>query len=65
MLAPKIAKHIADYPWVMEPVDHLSKGRRVVKETVVETLIELHNAAQLDVLGRASVIANERPNADR
>ncbi|MHC5797084.1 MerR family transcriptional regulator [Lacisediminihabitans sp. FW035] len=56
-LAPKFAKHIADFPWVTELVGHLSKGRRVVKETVVETLIELHNAAQLDVLGRATLIA--------
>jgi len=65
LLAPKMARDILAYPWLTQTTMNLSKGRRVVKETVVETLFELYNAAQLDVLGRASVIAQERLDADR
>ncbi|TFD92102.1 MerR family transcriptional regulator [Cryobacterium lactosi] len=61
-LAPKIAQHLVDYPWVMEPVEHVSKGQRVTREAVTEALKELYNAAQVDVLGRASAIAQERLN---
>lgn len=57
--APLIAQHLADYPWLVDPNAHLSKGARVTQETFLETLVELYNRAQLDVLARASVIATE------
>ncbi len=67
-LAPAIAQNLRDYPWLSAPGEHLSKGPRVTQETFIETVGELYNAAQLDVLGRASIIAHEqlglRPNPD-
>jgi DNA-binding transcriptional MerR regulator len=58
-LAPQLAQHITDYPWLTDPTAHLSKGPQVTKETVLATLVEVYNQAQLDVLARAAVIANE------
>lgn len=63
LFAPVIAQHITDYPWLSEPTDHLSKGPRVTAETFVETVTELFNEAQLDVLGRASTMAREQVDA--
>jgi DNA-binding transcriptional MerR regulator len=57
--APQIAQHLADYPWLMKPAEHLPRGPRVTQETFVETITELYNEAQLDVLGRASALAAE------
>lgn len=58
--APQIAQHISDYPWLAEPTGHLPKGARITQEAFLETVVELYNEAQLDVLARASVIATER-----
>ncbi|RUQ98168.1 MerR family transcriptional regulator [Labedella endophytica] len=63
LFAPVIAQHITDYPWLLEPNGHMSKPQRVTGETFVETMIELYNEAQLDVLGRASVMAREQVDA--
>lgn len=56
-LAPEIARNLTDYPWLMHPDEHLSKGPRVTQETFLETVTELYNGAQLDVIARASVLA--------
>lgn len=59
-LAPQLAQHIIDYPWLTDPTVHLPKGAEVTRETVLATIVELYNQAQLDVLARAAVIANEQ-----
>ncbi|KJQ52785.1 hypothetical protein [Microbacterium sp. SA39] len=56
-LAPQLAQHISDYPWLMQPAEHLSKGMRVTQETFIETVRELYNEAQLHVLARATILA--------
>jgi DNA-binding transcriptional MerR regulator len=59
-LAPQLAQNLSDYPWLSDPTAHQSKGSKVTQETFVETIRELFNQAQLDVLARASVIATQR-----
>ena len=59
-MAPQLAQHLSDFPWLMQPAEHLSKGERVTQETFLETFTELYNEAQLHVLGRASVLATEQ-----
>lgn len=59
-LAPLLAQHLSDFPWLLQPAEHLSKGLRVTQETFLEVVTALYNEAQLDVLGRASVLAGER-----
>ena len=63
-LAPQLAQHLADFPWLLQPAEHLSKSERVTQETFVETYTELYNEAQLDVLVRASALAGEIMSAD-
>lgn len=63
-LAPQLAQHLSDYPWLMEPAPHLSKGMRVTQETFIATVSELYNEAQLHVLARASVLATEMRTTD-
>ncbi|CAN5626865.1 MerR family transcriptional regulator [soil metagenome] len=58
-MAPGLARHLVDYPWLSDPAKHMSKDERVTRETFVEAVVELYNPAQLDVLGRASVLARE------
>ncbi|GAA1428705.1 MerR family transcriptional regulator [Microlunatus lacustris] len=59
-LAPQLAQNLSDYPWLSDPAAHLSKGLEVTRETFLETVRELFNQAQLDVLARAGVIATRR-----
>jgi DNA-binding transcriptional MerR regulator len=59
-LAPILARHLIDYPWLSDPAQHLSKGEHVTRQTFLDAVVELYNAAQLDVLGRASVLAQEQ-----
>jgi DNA-binding transcriptional MerR regulator len=63
-LAPQLAQHLCDFPWLLQPAEHLSKSERVTQETFVETYTELYNEAQLNVLGRASALAREILAAD-
>lgn len=58
-LAPQLAQHLSDFPWLLQPAEHLSKSERVTQETFVETYTELYNEAQLNVLGRASALARD------
>ncbi|TDD35919.1 MerR family transcriptional regulator [Nonomuraea terrae] len=59
-LAPTLAQHLIDYPWLSDPVAHLSKSEHVTQQTFIEAVIELYNTAQLDVLRRASILAHEQ-----
>ena len=66
--APVIKQQQADYPWLNDPTTRASKGAATLEHTMVESLRELYNPAQLDVLYRANLIINgktdERPDAD-
>jgi DNA-binding transcriptional MerR regulator len=56
-LAPEIARHLSDYPWLTSPGDRLSKSEGVAQQMFVDAVVELYNPAQLDVLQRASAAA--------
>ncbi len=60
LYAPTVAKLLTDYPWLSDQTGHVSKSPRVTEETVVESVAALYNAAQLDVIVRASRIAHEQ-----
>lgn len=60
LLAPTIAQNMLDYPWLSDPVSRLSKSEHVTAQTFVDAVVELYNPAQLDVLGRASILAHAR-----
>jgi len=59
-LAPILAQNLIDYPWLSDPVAHLSKSEHVTQQTFIEAVIELYNTAQLDVLRRAGILAHEQ-----
>jgi DNA-binding transcriptional MerR regulator len=61
VFAPQLAQHLADYPWLLEPTEHLSKSAPVTQQAFVETYLELYNEAQLDVLARAAALAVALP----
>ncbi len=63
-LAPTLRRHLVDYPWLMNPVEHLSKGARLTRLTFGEALAALYNPAQIDVLTRAGRLAQEHLQAD-
>ena len=56
-LAPVFVQNLVDYPWLLNPSQHLSKSERIMRQTITETITELYNPAQLDVLGRAIRLA--------
>jgi DNA-binding transcriptional MerR regulator len=58
-LAPGLAQDIIDYPWINDPAGRSSKSAQVTQQTFVDALVELYNPAQLDVLARASVLAQQ------
>lgn len=57
--ASSMAKALVDYPWLNEPSAHLSTNPRVAQAALVESIAALFNPAQLDVIARASVIAQQ------
>jgi DNA-binding transcriptional MerR regulator len=63
LLVPVLAQNLADYPWLLNQSEHLSKSERVAQQTLSEAIAELYNPAQLDVLLRASLIACELAEA--
>lgn len=63
--AVPMARDLAKYSWLTAPGAHQPKGPRVTQETLMESVAALFNPAQLDVLGRASLMAMERLAADR
>lgn len=58
-LAPALAKSLREIPWLHDPIGRLKKGSDVSAETFVEAMVELYHPAQLDVLYRTNLIANE------
>ena len=59
-LAPTLARHLIDYPWLQNPARHLSKSRHVAQRTFLDAVEELYNSAQIDVLGRAGALAQDQ-----
>ena len=64
-LVPILARNLFDYPWLSDPAAHLSKSEHVTRQTMIEAMVELYNPAQLDVLARASIRADEQVHAIR
>lgn len=52
-----LARHLREYPWLNDPKAHVTKSPNATRDTFVESVSALYNPAQLDVMGRASVIA--------
>ena len=65
--APVIEQQQARYPWLKDPVTRASKDAATLENTMVESLRELYNPAQLEVLYLANLIirgtTDERPDA--
>ncbi|WP_250032697.1 MerR family transcriptional regulator [Paractinoplanes maris] len=59
-LAPSIVRHLIAYPWLSDPADHVSNSAQVTQRTFVDAVVALYNPAQVDVLGRASVLAQQQ-----
>ncbi|MCR2826257.1 helix-turn-helix domain-containing protein [Microbacterium sp. zg.Y909] len=59
-LAPTLAQNLIDYPWLYDPAGHASHSARVTRQAFVEAVGELYNPAQIDVLSRAGLLAQER-----
>ncbi|WJL96621.1 MerR family transcriptional regulator [Microbacterium sp. ET2] len=57
--AVTMARTLSDFPWLRDPRAHLSRSPEVTKNTFLESIVALYNPAQLDVIGRASVIAQQ------
>lgn len=64
-LVPILAQNLVDYPWLSDPSSRLSKSADVTRQTFIDAVSELHNPAQLDVLARVSILANELAHAMR
>ncbi|MET0492486.1 MAG: hypothetical protein ABW000_05080, partial [Actinoplanes sp.] len=64
-LAPVLAQNLLDYPWLSDPTAHVSKSANVTRQTFLEAVNELYNAAQLDVLRRAALLAHEQISLTR
>lgn len=58
-LAPTLARILVEYPWLIDPAEHLCASERVTRHTFLEAVVELYNPAQLDVLARAGALATE------
>lgn len=58
-LAPALARNFAEYPWLSDPSEHLSRSEQDARETISAALAELYSPAQQDVLARAGRIAHE------
>ena len=59
-LAPVIARNLIEYPWLNNPAEHLSKSEHVTQQTFIDAVVTLYNAAQIDVLTRASTLAHQQ-----
>ncbi|MBL7253507.1 helix-turn-helix domain-containing protein [Paractinoplanes lichenicola] len=58
-LAPVLVRHLVEYPWLNDPGPHLYKSEQETRQTFLDAVAGLYNAAQLDVVGRAAVLAQE------
>lgn len=65
-LAPVLATHLTDYPWLTDPGPHLSRGQSVTDRTMAEAMSELYTPVQRDVLRRVLLIVRaERESRPR
>ncbi|WP_147916125.1 MerR family transcriptional regulator [Ruania zhangjianzhongii] len=64
-LATSLAQNMRAYPWLTDPVGHLSKSARVTQQTFIEAIVELYNPAQRDVMARAGILAREQVSAEQ
>lgn len=64
-LAPTLLQHLIAYPWLSDPTDRLSKSEHVSRQTFIEALAELYHPAQIDVLARAGILADQQLQARR
>ncbi|MEU7608211.1 MerR family transcriptional regulator [Micromonospora sp. NPDC049204] len=64
-LAGLLAQHLVDYPWLRDPARHLSKSQHVTRQMFIDAVVGLYNPAQVDVLGRASILAQEQLRRDQ
>ena len=62
-LAPTLARNLLDYPWLADPARHAVPHARATQQTFIDAVTELYNPAQIDVLHRAGLIAQERARA--
>ncbi|WP_156250307.1 MerR family transcriptional regulator [Pseudactinotalea terrae] len=63
MLAPSLAQNLIDFPWLRDPIEHLSKSEHLTQRTFLDAVVELYNPAQLDVFQRAGVLAQAQVQA--
>lgn len=54
--APIIRQQRADYPWLTDPATRSTRSTTTLVSTMTETLREIYNPAQLEVLYRADLI---------
>ncbi|WP_202963987.1 MerR family transcriptional regulator [Actinoplanes friuliensis] len=59
-LTPTLVRHLVDYPWLSDPAARLVKSEHVTRQTFVDAVIDLYNAAQIDVLVRAGLLAQKQ-----
>ncbi|GAB7042478.1 MerR family transcriptional regulator [Catenuloplanes niger JCM 9533] len=64
-VAPMIARNLADYPWLSDPGARLTGTEQATRQTFIDAVTSLYNAAQIDVLARASLLAHELLRLDR
>ncbi|EXG82208.1 MerR family transcriptional regulator [Cryptosporangium arvum] len=64
-IAPVLVRHLADYPWLSDATGRTSMDERATRETFIDAVANLYNPAQLDVMGRAGVLAQEQLRAAR
>ena len=63
--APLIKRQRATYPWLNDPGSRSAKGAATLESTMVESLRELYNPAQLEVLYRADLIIKGKTDERR
>ena len=61
--APIIEQHRAAYPWLNDPASRSAKSAATLQSTMVESLRELYNPAQLEVLVLAERMTTGEPAA--
>lgn len=64
LLAPIIVQHLVRCPWLLKSTQPLSCSERETQQTISEAVTRLYNPAQLDVIGRATRLAQQLLEAD-
>lgn len=63
-LAFTYANQFLAYPWLLKPEAHLLEDNPLAAQTIREAVLELYNAAQIDVADRAKALALERVRSE-